>query len=286
MANKMIRDGNFLRDRHGGVFASLGSDEDEKKCYAVIVKCGHCGDGFYIPIMFTTKANNVHTAIRDIKMTPRVKREKSDCVLDAFEISELEKFVIDAINDHDDYLKGFVEKDSLKMEDRRIATFWEDESDLKTAEEYHYYDVLARAFAPRYVGSNLIVPTRINRKELLQEFFKIAAVRYGFKREDPFFPMLYFLQYGEENDLGIKFEDNSILYNFKNEEFIYPLKDNMLKYVEKYGIKVSEKKEDYYSVNAEDVKAPSAIDKFNARFRKFKQMSVEKQKNEETQPGE
>lgn len=286
MANKMIRDGNFLRDRHGGVFASLGSDEDKKKCYAVIVKCGHCGDGFYIPIMFTTRSSNVYMAIEDIKMTPRVKREKSDCVLDAFEISELEKFVIDAINDHDDYLKGFVEKDSLKMEDRRIATFWDDESDLKTAEEYHYYDVLARAFAPRYVGSNLIVPTRINRKELLQEFFKIAAVRYGFKREDPFFPMLYYLQYGKENDLGIKFEDDSILYNFKNEEFIYPLKDNMLKYFERYGVNESEKKkEEYYSGKFEDVKAPSAIDKFKARMDKHKKMQTENGQKP-SEPGE
>lgn len=79
MANKNVRDGDFLRDKRGLVYASLGSEKD--KCYAVIVKCGHCGRGFYIPIMFTTKANCVANAIEEIKMAPRVKREKQDCVL-------------------------------------------------------------------------------------------------------------------------------------------------------------------------------------------------------------
>lgn len=276
MANKNIRDGNFLRNNKGGVYYSLGSDEDEKKCYAVIVKCGHCGDGYYIPIMFTTKSNNVHTAIEDIKMTPRVKREKQDCVLDAFEISELEKFIIDAVNDHDDYLKGYVEKDSWRMEDRRIASFMSEDADVKTADEYHYYDVLARAFAPRRVGSELIVPTRINRKELLQEFFRCAAIRYGYKREDPFFPMLYYMQYGEENDMGIKFENNTLSYDFKNESFSYPIKENVLKYFERFGVNESEKKkEEYYSGKFEDSKAPSAIDKFNARMNRFKKIQAE-----------
>ena len=208
MANKMIRDGEFIRDRSGGVVTSLGSDEERTKCYAVIVECGHCGRGYYIPIMFTTRASNIQNAIKDIKMTPKVKREKVNCVLDAFEITELEKFTIDALNDHDDYLLGYVEKDSGKMKERRIASFINEDESVRTADEYHYYDVLARAFAPRYVGSDLIVPTRINRKELVDEFMKVGAIRYGIKREDPFFPMLYFLERGEDNELGIKLDGN------------------------------------------------------------------------------
>ena len=289
MANKMIRDGEFLRDRHGGVFTSLGRDEERNKCYAVIVRCGHCGEGFYIPIMFTTRSGSVRNAIEDIKMTPRVKREKSDCVLDAFEISELEKFIVDAINDHDDYLKGYVAKDTWKMEDRRISAYWDDETEIRTADDYHYYDVLARTFAPRYVGSELIVPTRINRKELLQEFFKCAAVRYGFKREDPFFPMLYYMQYGEENDLGIKFDGKIVSYKFKSEDFEFPIKENMLKYVERYGIKETEKKREYFSENLDEIKLPSRIDKFNARLERFRKMSGREQseiKPGETEPGE
>ena len=273
MANKMMRDGEFIRDSKGGVFTSLGSDDERTKCYAVIVECGHCGRGYYIPIMFTTKANNIHNAIQDIKMTPKVKREKDGCVLDAFEITELEKFTIDAINDHDDYLLGYVAKDSSRMESRRIALHWDDETAVRIADDYHYYDVLARTFAPRYVGSELIVPTRINRKELVEEFMKVGAIRYGIKREDPFFPMLYYMECGENNELGIKLEGNNLSYDFKGEHFIYQLNEKFMKYIDKFGIKKTEKKEDYFSGKYEDVKIPSPMEKFKARMDKFKKMS-------------
>lgn len=286
MANKMIRDGEFIRDKKGGVLASLGSDEERTKCYAVIVECGHCGRGYYIPIMFTTRASSVQNAIKDIKMTPKVKREKIDCVLDAFEITELEKFTIDALNDHDDYLLGYVEKDSKKMDERRIASFIDDDITVRTADEYHYYDVLARAFAPRYVGSDLIVPTRINRKELVEEFMKVGAVRYGIKREDPFFPMLYFLECGEDNELGIKLEGNTLSYDFKGERFEYSLDEKFMKYVDKFGVKETSKKEEYFSGKFDESKQPSRIDKFNARFQKFQDRLKAEQKPTETEPGQ
>lgn len=273
MTNKMIRDGEFIRDRSGGVVTSLGSDEERTKCYAVIVECGHCGRGYYIPIMFTTRASSVQNAIKDIKMTPKVKREKINCVLDAFEITELEKFTIDALNDHDDYLLGYVEKDSGKMKERRIASFINEDESVRTADDYHYYDVLARAFAPRYVGSDLIVPTRINRKELVDEFMKVGAIRYGIKREDPFFPMLYFLERGEDNELGIKLDGNILTYDFKGEHFMFPLDEKFMKFVDRFGVKETSKKEEYYSGKYEDVKIPSPMEKFKARMDKFKRMS-------------
>ena len=285
MANKLIRDGEFIRDRRGGVLDFLGSDEERTKCYAVIVECGHCGRGYYIPIMFTTRSSNIQNAIKDIKMTPKVKREKINCVLDAFEITELEKFTIDAINDHDDYLLGYIEKDSKKMEERRIAANFNEDVTVRTADEYHYYDVLARTFAPRYVGSDLIVPTRINRKELMEEFFEVAAVRYGMKREDPFFPLLYFMECGEDNKLGIKFDGKSLSYNFKGEEFVYPLDEKHLKFVEKFGLKETEKKEEYFSGKFDASKQPSRIDKFRARLQKSQKFSTQNSEPTETEPG-
>ena len=286
MANKMIRDGEFIRDRSGGVVTSLGSDEERTKCYAVIVECGHCGRGYYIPIMFTTRASSVQNAIKDIKMTPKVKREKVNCVLDAFEITELEKFTIDALNDHDDYLLGYVAKDSSRMESRRIALHWDDETAVRTADDYHYYDVLARTFAPRYVGSELIVPTRINRKELVEEFMKVGAIRYGIKREDPFFPMLYFLERGEDNELGIRLEGNNLYYDFKGEHFMFSIDEKFMKFVDRFGVKETSKKEEYFSGNFDESKQPSRIDKFNARFQKFKNRLKTEQKSTESEPGQ
>ena len=283
MANKIIRDGEFLRDRHGGVFTSIGSDEERTKCYAVIVKCGHCGRGYYIPIMFTTRSNNVQNAIEDIKMTPRVKREKIDCVIDAFEITEREKFFIDAINDHDPYLKGYLEKESDLMNKRRIASHWTNEEDVKTAEQYSEFDVLARCFAPRKIGSRLVVPNRINKNELLQEFFKCATIRCSYDiNKDPFFMLLYYMQYGKDNDLGIKFKDNVLSFKGKNGKGEILLDEKYMKFVDRYGINCTEQKEEYFSGKFDERKTPSPMDKFKARLDKFKKLSGQ----EEAEPGQ
>ncbi len=272
MANKNVRDGEFLRDRHGGAFTSLGSDEERTKCYAVIVKCGHCGRGYYIPIMFTTRSNNVQNAIDDIKMTPRVKREKIDCVIDAFEVTELEKFYIDSVNDHDPYLKGYIEKESELMNKRRIASRWDDEEAVKTAEQYSEFDVLARCFAPRRIGSKLVVPNRVNKNELLQEFFKSATIRCSYDiNKDPFFMLLYYMQYGKDNDLGINLTGNLLSFKGKNGRGEILLDEKFMKFVDRFGIKETEKKEEYYSGKNEPQK--SALDRFKARYDRYKSLN-------------
>ena len=102
---------------------------------------------------------------------------------------------------------------------------------------------------------------------------KVGAIRYGIKREDPFFPMLYYMECGENNELGIKLEGNNLSYDFKGEHFIYQLDEKFMKYIDKFGIKKTEKKEDYFSGKYEDVKIPSPMEKFKARMDKFKKMS-------------
>ena len=88
MANKNTREsfkgGQILRNEQGNAFAYLSG---EGKPYAVIVKCGHCGEGYYIPIMFTTIAESKELAAAAVKMNPRVKREDPSCILEVFEIT-------------------------------------------------------------------------------------------------------------------------------------------------------------------------------------------------------
>ena len=285
MANKNTRDGEFLRNRKGYAYANLGEERD--KCYAVIVKCGHCGTGYYIPIMFTTRSNSISNAIEEIKMTPRVKREKTDCIIDAFEVTELEKFMIDSVNDHDPYLKGHLDKNSDLMERRRIALHWQDDEDVKTAEEYHDYDVLARCFAPRKVGSKLVVPSRVNKDELLQEFFKWATIRCGFnKGNDPFFMVLYYLQYGANNDLGINLDGNMLTFKNKYSRGTLLLDEKFLKYVDRFGLKeIKQQEEEYFSGKTH--KPLSRTEKFQARMERFRKHSESSEKTDsEQEPGD
>lgn len=286
MSNGNYRDGEFLRDRKGGAYVDLSSDRS--KCYAVIAKCGHCGEGYYVPIMFTTKSNSVSKAIEDIKLTPRVKGERSDCVLDAFEVSDLEWFIINSINDRDGYLRGYIIKDSQEMHDRRVVSSVKcDESEpVKTADQYPYYDVLARCFAPRYIGTDLVFPRKVNKKELLQELFKCAAIRYGIECDDPFFLLLYYLQYGKSNDMGIEFNGKNLVYSFEGIKKSLIVSEQIKKFYYRYGVKDDgESKEEYYSGKPNN--KPSRISRFEARMEKYRKHSGdgESEENGRGEPG-
>lgn len=288
MANRFIRDGDYVRDGKGRICADLSSDRS--KNYAVIVMCGHCGEGYYIPIMFTTSADSVSNAIAQIKMAPRVKRENNECVLDAFELTDLEKFIIDSYNDRDVYLKGYIQKDSKEMEDRRIVMNWKNTRRLesvKTADQYPNYDVLARSFAPRCVGSELVTPNRVNKNELLKELFKCAAVRYGVEKDDPFFLLLYYLQYGKGNDLGIVLNGNKLSYKYDGRKKTLLVSDKIMKFYDRFGVKEDEKpKESYYS--GKPIQRESRIDKFKRRMDRYNDKKKEKPEEEpgESEPGE
>ena len=288
MANRFIRDGDYVRDGRGRICADLSSDKS--KCYAVIVMCGHCGDGFYIPIMFSTFADTVSNAIAQIKMAPRVKREKSDCVLDAFEITELEKFFVDSYNDRDPYLKGTLERSSKQMEERKVLKNWKNLKNIdsiKTADQYSYYSVLERSFAPRYVGSELVTPSRVNKNELLKEMFKCAAIRYGVMRDDPFFLFLYYLQYGKNNDLEIVLNGDKLTYRYEGRKKTLLVSDKIMKFYDRFGVKEDEKqKKSYYS--GKPIQQESQIDKFRRRMDRYNDMKKVKPAEEpgESEPGE
>ena len=59
---------------------------------------------------------------------------------------------------------------------------------------------------------------------------------------------------------------------------MYSLDEKFMKFVDKFGIKESSKKEEYYSGNFDESKQPSRIDKFNARFQKFQNRLKTEQK--------
>ena len=154
------------------------------------------------------------------------------------------------------------------------------------------FGVLARSFAPRWNGSKLIVPSRINRSELLQEHFRCATLRHSYSVEkDPFFMLLYYMQYGEENDLGIKLKGNKLSFEGHGKSGEFFLDEKFMKYLDRFEIKKSEeKKEEYYSGRI--VSKTSQIDKFQARMDRFRKHSQSEQSEKDaqtssgSQPGE
>lgn len=300
MPSYVIKGDGELLDLNGSPIRKYGSDDD--KCYAVVVKCGHCGEGYFIPIMMTAKCKDIESAIEYVKATPRLQRSRKDVVLAAFEITPLERFFIESINDHDSYLRGYFSKDDFEIVNARIFhgrkfSYKGKDKDrdgfdeIKTADMFDNFHVLQRAFAPRYFGEKLVYPTRVNRDELLHEYFKQATIRFGIKRGDAFFPSLYYQMYGNGNDLGIKYVNSGYL-TYRNDGKIVTAE-----ITEKLFSAIKEKLDDANISSSKtkaklevdeqqsEIKRVSQVDKFNKRFEKYMKL-----KNEdglaESQPGE
>lgn len=287
MPSKYIRAEGGLYNFDGA--RVLQKSDDDAKMYAVIAKCGHCGDGYFIPIMFTIFAPDLHTAISYIKTYPKVQRDRKDVILAAFELSLFEKLFIDAINNHDPYIRGYTTKTENDIIERRVANFSPNDykkgeksgdnmyDGIKTSDQYQDKYVLERVFSPHVVGSDMFVPNTVDKNELLQEFFKQNTYRYGIRGSDTFFLSLYYQMHGENNDLGIKLDGNYFHYpkdgkmrtRLIPELFLQKMKENV-----DMVPKIPEQKEDMIKMLEEMEYSPNVnmIEKFNAKLNKYKAM--------------
>ncbi len=287
MPNKLSFKGNNVIDAHGGIVRTM--DSENGKDYAVIARCGHCGKGYYIPIMFTANAEDEKTAIKNILMTPRIKRDAKMAAICSFEISREERYFIESINDHDPYLRGYALAGDAMMNIRRLPlettldgvsrkrdAIVENFLDINTRDDIPDYYVLERLLAPYYQGNNLIIPKKLNKDEVLHEHFRQKTIQYGIKKLDSFFPALYYQRYGKDNDLGIVFHDEDGTISFQSPKGFVRLEvqEGVLSKLRETlkNKETAVEKQEYFS--GKKIKYSSQIDKFNRRMEKHNQISA------------
>lgn len=307
---RIIRDNDdeflryFVNDR--GVLLDSMRIEDAK-WWAVAVKCGHVGKGYYIPVLFPAKCATAQDAIKCVLNTPKVKRDTNGVVLTVFEITPFEKFILRCINDKDLYVKGVLTEHDEEIRQRRLPMDVSNRYNVprkhRMREDY-YIDfntrdkipecyALERFFAPYYMGDKLIYPNNVNTKELLKEMFKQAAINHGFKNNLGFFPALYYQRYGKNNDLGITLENGVLSYEYNGERVRLGLTRKMVemtsaKFEELWGEKEVDENPPTFNedLDLEGVQLPtSQIDKFNARMAKYKSLNSDLG-SQGSQPGE
>ena len=286
MPSKQYTKNGYICNQYGAIEAYREGPND--KNYAVITRCGHCGNGYFIPIMFGIVAKDLQTAIEVAKIKPRVKRLSTNAILDAFEVTFVQRLFIDAVNSRDAYLRNNVVPDEDYLHSRRLANpkpsiyksrqEREDVIDVhmiidRTADEYAERDVLQRFFAPIKQGDKFVYRNRVNHQELLDEFFYQNAIKYGILKDMPYFLILYYQIYGEGNPLNI---------TYKNDALEYPLLSGHMKRIEltdssiqKLGeagvfdpVKPSEERENFLSDDSKQV--PTGIERFKRRLARSK----------------
>ena len=288
MPSKVYTKNGYICNNYGAIEAYRGGPDD--KNYAVIARCGHCGNGYFIPIMFGIVAKDLQTAIEVAKIRPRVKRISTNAILDAFEITMPQRLFIDAVNSRDAYLRYNVLPDDEYLHGRRIAnpkpiiykSRQEREDVLSkyvivehTADEYSERDVLQRFFAPVRQGDKLVYKNRVNHQELLDEFFYQNTIKYGILKDMPYFIVLYYQLYGEGNPLHITYKDGMLEYPLLSGHVKkVGISDLLLQKLGERGVfdpvKPPEERENFISGRTYHI--PTAREKFEARLAKTKQM--------------
>ena len=227
-----VRDNREIYDIQTGCTTVYTEDSEKSHYYAVVIKCGHCGNGYFIPIIATIETKNKDFAIDLAKNLPRVKKSNKYSVMGMKEVSVEEFRLLQHINDCDKYLTGTNANELEDLYDRRVImeeaimdlenygknkrTFNYDRLDIKEAKDYAPKYVLQRYVAPTYMGEKLVYPRNINMYRMLDEYFYYNTFELGIKGGSTPALSLYYQIYGENNPLNIDYDDEYIKYTSEN----------------------------------------------------------------------
>lgn len=284
--------GNVYLDNQNLMFntltgsAKLIENDGEIKTYAVVVKCGHCGKGYFIPILLGIHASSAKAAVEIARNLGRVKKGNKNNILAVCPISDLEYKAITAINDKDlfilsdgslDIEEHVIERrvimqetvDDFEKNPHKFKNFSiKDISEVKTSDEYRDYHVLQRYFAPYKSGDRLVFPEKVNLRSLLDEYFYHQTIYYGMIKRHTTVLAYYLQLYGFDNDLGVKYANGMV--SFKNKhgvEYTLPVSEMAKEALDKLSIQDFEKKTEQVDEIIK-IKQPSRREKFKARLEK------------------
>ena len=300
MAQKVFKKGGLLYKADGSYMTSLKSEQN--KNFAVIAKCGHCGRGYFIPVMFSIYCKDIKTAIERVKAIPRVKHDQKDVIIDAFEVTKYQDYFIKAVDDHDPYLRGYHDKDDPSVLSRRMLSEVRVDAVLKenqglsdselekligTAENYPESMVLQRYYAPIIQGGRVLYPKRVNTQQLIDDYFAESTKKLGMRKGNVYFMTLYYQIYGKNNSLGLKYDNG--WFTYRNEEgkpYSYMVDDVFMEKLINSGVlerdkQLEEQKKNEFQTG--NVKVLSAMDRFNRRMSRHQAM---KEESGEREPGE
>ena len=290
----------YIYDQHGGYLGKLHGEND--KNFAVIVKCGLCGNGYYIPVIFSCYCKDMETAIQLIKAMPRVKKDQRDFILDCFEVSKAESYLVKAINDHDPYLCGGendeydeVRKQARRcMHDSKVKQILKDnegvsDKDLsniiKTADMFEEEYVLQRYFGPMVRNGKLYHLNKYSRTQLLQDYFTQAVFRLGIRKGDVYFLSMLYQIYGKNNPLGLVYDNGKFLYTDKyGTVFTYEIDEVYINKLMESGVFERDKeveREDFQTGKSNRI---SAIDKFKRRMESHNDLKNKSNNGSDSEP--
>lgn len=235
---KNIKKGGYLVNAYYGNIVHKIVDEDGgSKYYAGFVQCGHCGSGYYVPVILTATCRNIEAAKEIMLNTARVKKDHKHAIMDVFEISQIERDYIMQVNYwHDPYLRkefddAFDQRNEF-IRDRRVIQkqvvekmmaehndIGEFPRECRTQDQYtRISNAFERNFAPILENGQFIFPD-VDRNKAMRDFYATTLKRYGIYKRDPAILAYYYILFGEDNNKNFfHMEDNYLCYSYYGKE--------------------------------------------------------------------
>lgn len=274
-----ITEDRTLRDVDTGSIKYYPDVDGNLKYYAIAVKFGHCGNGYFIPIIAAVSAKNKEYAVDIAKNIGGVKHTNKYCILGMKEITKAEHGLLIHINDCDPYIRADDAKTVEDLYSRRVimketlSKLKEKHAEdighltIKTRDDYEDKYVLQRFLAPYYVGKekeNLLFPGELNMKQVLDEYYYFNVLELGIKQGRVNALAMYYQIYGDDNNLGISYKNGYMYYTDENgDEQRSKIPDTMYKYLDNME---RVKKPLIVDSIDESVRVSSAREKFERRY--------------------
>ena len=115
MADFTIKNDLMYDTKTGTAYRAVDTNNEHKKFYAVVVMCGHCGNGYFIPFMLNISAASEQDAVNSAMKAGRVKKNAKNKILACGEINGVEFRAIEHINDCDPY--NYAEDNTTEIAD-------------------------------------------------------------------------------------------------------------------------------------------------------------------------
>jgi len=299
MANFILTNDNIFYNKLTGDIKAFDNYGEDLKRFAVIVQGGHCGKGYFIPVILTVTAQTKEIAIEIAKNIGKIKKRQG-AILAATEVNKPQFLALEHISARDEYFQLSNTAFLSDLHERRVviestAKFVETEyegknnkitkDEIRTADQYDDKYVLQRYFAPTYYGDKLVYNNHYNQnqvKQIILDYIEQNTFEIGVKNNDLDLLALYYQIFGENNKYNVDYNEGILSYTDEYGEKIeaiateklIPFLESSKAEFEKLKLKKSSEMEPIASV-----KTLSSKDKFNKRFQKYQNMKSKSNPN-------
>ncbi len=224
----------------------METNRQKAKSYVIIAQGGHCGNGYFIPMISWCRAQSPKEASEKIIDLARVKKDKKHAIMYVDQITTMEGLLIEFINNYDTYLTASNidnELDSRRLNIPYMVEIYNNIQNGHQKNQSRYSNIdhiitrnsfsedypIQRHIAPYYDGNKYVYDKTIDMHELLRDFFTVSVKNIAMKK------LAYISELKEKYDKKLADKSEIMEYSIMKREFEVHLLQFLMVYYKLFG---------------------------------------------------